>query len=111
MSTITVPRSDISAEEVSAVIRRELGPRYTVTPSMKATGFGKEVPGAPNSLLVAANRLDRANLQITFKTDSTEIEVTPGATYFGLIRLVQRASLARKVRQALEHAPEVSESS
>jgi hypothetical protein len=110
MSKITVPRSDMSAEEVSAVIRRELGPRYTVTPSMRATGFGKEVPGGPNSVLVTANWLERANLQITSKTNSTEIEVTPGATYFGLIRLIQRAGLARKVRETLEHAPELSES-
>ena len=55
MSTITVPRSGVTAEEVTAVLRRELGSRYTVTPSMMATGFGKEVQGSPNTVLVAAN--------------------------------------------------------
>jgi hypothetical protein len=108
MSTITFPRPDISAEEVSAVIRRKLGPHYTVMPSMMATGFGKKVPGGPNSVLVAANWLERANIQITPMTNSTEIEVSPGATYFGLVRLIHRAGLAHQVRQALEHASELA---
>jgi hypothetical protein len=110
MSTITGLRSGVTAEEVSEVLRRELGSRYRVTPSMMATGFGKELPGGPNTVLVAANWLERANIELTTTTSGTEIEVTPGATYFGLIRLIQRAGLARKVRQTLEHAPELSES-
>lgn len=110
MSTITVPRSGVTTEEVSAVLRRELGSRYTVTPSLMATGFGKQVQGGPNTVLVVANWLERANIELTPKTNGTEINVSPGATYFGLIRLIQRAGLARKVRQALEHAPELSES-
>lgn len=110
MSTITVPRSGVTAEEVSAVLRRELGSRYTVTPSMMATGFGKQVQGGPNTVLVAANWLERVNIELTPKTNSTEIDVTPGATYFGLIRLIQRAGLVRKVHQALEHATDLAES-
>jgi hypothetical protein len=35
MSTITVLRSGVTAEEVSVVLRRELGSRYTVTPSAR----------------------------------------------------------------------------
>jgi hypothetical protein len=110
MSTITILHAGVTADEVSVVLRRELGSRYTVTPSMMATGFGKKAQGNPNTVLVAANWLERANLQITSKTNSTEIDVSPGATYFGLIRLFQRAGLARKVHQALEHAPELAES-
>jgi hypothetical protein len=34
MSTITVPRSDVTAQEVCAVLRDRLGSRYRVTPSM-----------------------------------------------------------------------------
>jgi hypothetical protein len=69
------------------VLRRELGSRYTVTPSMMATGFGKKVQGNPTM-------------------NGTEIDVSPGATYFGLIRMIRRAGFVRKVYQALEHAPD-----
>jgi hypothetical protein len=107
MSTITVRRSGITAETVSALLRRELGSHYTVTPFMRATGFGKKVPGGPNRVLVAGNWLERATIELTRKANGTEIAVNPGATYFGLIRLIHRAGLARKVHQALEHAPEL----
>jgi hypothetical protein len=73
---------------------------------MMATGFGKEVQGGPNTVLVAANWLEQANIELTPKTNGTEIEVSPGATYLGLSRLIHRAGLARKVRQVLEHAPD-----
>jgi len=86
------------------VLRRELGSRYIVTPSMMATGFGKGVPGGPNAVLVTGNWLERANIELIPKANGTEIDVSPGATYFGLIRLIHRAGLARKVHQALEHA-------
>lgn len=45
MPTVTVPRADVTVEQVSAVLRRELGSRYRVTPSMMAAAFGKEGPG------------------------------------------------------------------
>lgn len=88
------------------MLRRELGSRYTVTPSMMATGFGKEVQGSPNTVLVAANWLERANIELTPTMNGTEIDVSPGATYFGLIRMIRRAGFVRKVYQALEHAPD-----
>jgi len=34
--------------------------------------------------------------------------VSPGATYFGLIRLVHRIGLVRKIHNALAHAPELA---
>jgi hypothetical protein len=108
MSTITVPRSGVTADEVSAVLRRALGPRYRVTPSMMATGFGKEHGGNANTILVAASRLERANVRVASAKNSTEIHVSPGATYFGFIRLIHRVGLVRKVQQALEHAPELA---
>jgi hypothetical protein len=51
-STITVPRSNVTADEVTAVLRGRLGSRYTITPGKRGTGFGKEVSGDANSLLV-----------------------------------------------------------
>ena len=84
MSKISLLRSDVTTEEVSAVLRRELGSRYTVAPSMRATGFGTKVQGGPNTVLVAGNWLERANVELTPKTNGTAIDVSPGATYFGL---------------------------
>ena len=108
LSKVTVPRPDVTVEEVSTVLRRKLGSRYTVTPSMMAAGFGKEGPGDTNTLLVVANWLERANVRITAKRNCTEIDVSPGATFFGLIRLIHRVGVARKVHQALENAPELA---
>jgi hypothetical protein len=41
-------------------------------------------------------------------TPGTEIEVSPGATYFGLIRLAHRIGLVRKIHNALAQAPELA---
>ena len=42
------------------------------------------------------------------RTRAVHIDVTPGATYFGLIRLIDRIGLARRVLRILEHAPELA---
>lgn len=105
MPTVTVPRSDVTVEQVSAVLRQELGPRYRVTPSMMAAAFGKEAPGDATTILVASNWLERANVRVVSDGSSTEIRVSPGATYFGLIRLLHRAGLAHKVYRALAVMP------
>jgi hypothetical protein len=110
MSTVIVPRSSVTVEEVSAVLRRTLGSRYRVTPSKTASGFGKEGPGDASTILVASSWLDRANVSVIHAKNSTEIHVSPGATYFGLIRLFHRAGLVHRVHQALEHAPELAAS-
>jgi hypothetical protein len=106
MSTVTVPRSNVTVEEVSAVLRNALGSRYGVTPSMTSRGFAKKVPGDANTLLVSGSWLQRANIRIVPGADRTEIDVSPGATYPGLIRLIDRIGIARTVHQVLEHAPE-----
>ena len=107
-ATITVPRSNVTADEVTAVLRGRLGSRYTITPGKRAKGFGKEVSGDANSLLVAGSWLERATVEIAGLEHGTEIEVSPGATYFGLIRLVHRIGLVRKIHNALAHAPELA---
>jgi hypothetical protein len=104
MSTVTVSRPDVAVEEVSAVLRRALGARYKVTLSMKASGFGAEGPGDATTILVASSWLELANVSVIHGANSTEIHVRPGATYFGLIRVLHRAGLAHKVFEALEHA-------
>jgi len=108
MSTVSVPRSNVTVEEVSAVLRNELGSRYGLTASMTSRGFAKEVPGDANTLLVSGSWFQRANIRIVPGAGRTEIDVSPGATYPGLIRLVDRVGIARKVHQILEHAPELA---
>jgi hypothetical protein len=108
MFTVTVPRSDVTLDEVSAALRAKLGPRYNIRPSMRSTGFGKEVPGDARMMLVAANWLERANVRVVPGVGSTAIQVDAGATYFGLIRLIHHLGVARKVRQALADAPELA---
>jgi hypothetical protein len=108
MSTVTVPRSNVTVEEVCAVLRNALGSRYGVTPSMTSRGFAKEVPGDANTLLISGSWFQRANIRISPGADHTEINVSPGATYPGLIRLIDRIGIARTVYQILEHAPELA---
>ncbi len=59
-------------------------------------------------MLVRGAWLARANIRILPGADSTEIHVSPGATYPGLIRLIDRIGIARRVHQVLEHAPELA---
>jgi hypothetical protein len=83
MSTVTVPRSNVTVEEVGAVLRLKLGSRYRITPSVTSRGFAKEVSDDPNAMLVRGAWLARANVRIVPGADGTEIQVSPGATYPG----------------------------
>jgi len=103
MPTVHVPRHDLSVEEVSDALRQKLGAGYRITPSMTSSGFGKEAPGDANTAVVKGFWFDRANIRIDSGPNGTEIEVGPGATYFGLVRLLDRVGIARKVHRALEH--------
>lgn len=44
MSTITIPRPDVTTEDVAAALRKGLGPRYQVKPGMRTS----LLPGAPD---------------------------------------------------------------
>jgi len=108
MPTISVPRPNVTVEEVSNILRDKLGSRYQITPSVTGKGFFKEVPDDANTMLVKGNRLERANLRVDSGAHNTEIHVSPGATYPGLIRLIDRIGMARRVRQILENATELA---
>lgn len=102
MPTIHVPRDDLSIEEVSGALRQKLGASYRITPSVTSSGFGKEVPGDANTAVVKGFWIDRANIRIVSGPNGTDIEVSPGATYFGLVRLIDRVGITRKVHRALQ---------
>jgi len=108
MPAITVPRGNVSAEDVGAVLRGKLDAHYELVPSAMSTGFTKQVSQDTNSMLVKGRWFERANVRIIPGAETTEIEVNPGASYFGLVRLVDRLGISSKVRRILENAPEFS---
>jgi hypothetical protein len=105
---VMIPRSGVTVEEVAAVLRERLGSRHRITPSRTSKGFVKEVPDDANTMLVSGSWFARANVRIVSATNGTEVHVSPGATYPGLIRLIDRISVVRRVRRAIEQAPELS---
>jgi predicted RNase H-like nuclease (RuvC/YqgF family) len=104
MSTVTVPRSNVTVAEVSAVLRDNLSARYRITPGM-ATG-----PNDNSTIQVKANWLERANVRIRPGADSTEIHVSPGVTLTLGGMLFNRFGIARKVHHVLERSPELARS-
>jgi hypothetical protein len=108
MSTVSVARSNVTPDEVSAVLSSKLNSRYRIVPSMMSKGFAKEVPAAGDAILVKGLWFNRANVRILPREGGTDIEVSPGATYFGLIRLIERVGVANKVRHILDHASELN---
>jgi hypothetical protein len=110
MPTVTVPRSNVTADQVLEVLRGKLPSRYTITLAMTSRGFAKEVPDDANALLVRGSWLARANIRIVAGADNTEIDVSPGASYPGLIRLGDRIGIVRKVHRALADSGELTRS-
>ena len=110
MPAVMVPRGHVSTEEVGTILRAKLGTHYELVPSARATGFTKQVSADTNSMLVKGRWFDRANIRIIPSAQTTEIEVNPGAGYFGLVRLVDRLGISHKVRRILENAPELTQS-
>jgi hypothetical protein len=104
MVTIHVPRDGVSVEEVSDALRQKFGDSYRITPSTTSSGFGKEAPDDANTAVVKGFWFDRANVRIVSGPSGTEIEVSPGATHFGLVRLIDRVGISRKVHRALQQA-------
>jgi hypothetical protein len=107
MSAVTLSRSDVTVDEVSAVLGRAFGSRYMLTRSISNVSS----QGAPSSeagtILVASNWFAKANVRIAHIGNGTEIQVTPGPV-FGLVGLLLGSGLARRVSRALERAPELN---
>jgi hypothetical protein len=98
MSTVTVPRSDVTIEEVSAVLRDKLGSRYRITPA-KETG-----PADANTIQVRRNWLTRAKVRIRSGAESTELQVSPDFAVGVPGTILNGFFFARKVSHVLEHA-------
>jgi hypothetical protein len=105
MSTVTVPRPNVTVEEVSKVLRDRLGSHYRVTPTVVAR-FHHETSGYANSILVKRNWFLQASLRVVPGVKGTEIHVGSAANFTPTGILLNRASIVRKVQQALEQSPE-----
>jgi hypothetical protein len=105
MSIVTIRRSGVSAQEVSAALREGLGPRYQVLPGMRTPVFpGAPDPGSANSIVVGtgAGRVFRVQLEIDHHGGGTRVRVEPAG--LTALRLVNTFVIAPKVRRVLRTA-------
>jgi hypothetical protein len=101
MSTITVRRHDVTAEEVTDALRSGLDSRYDVVPGMRMPRvplLGTPRPDSPELILVSSSAMARAQVRIIRHSGQTDIRVTPG----GL--LINTIGIAAKVRRVLRDA-------
>jgi hypothetical protein len=108
MSTITVPRSDVTSDEVADALRRGLGPRYNVLPGkgVNWNPVGAPRPDHPDTIVVGtgSTRLFRAQVRISHDAGETILHVSPGG--IGPVpRITNRLWIARKMGQVLRGAP------
>jgi hypothetical protein len=108
MFTITVPRSDVTSDEVTDALRHGLGSRYNVLPGTKVNCWnpvGGPRPDHPDTIVVGtgSTRLSRAQVRISHATGETLLHVSPGG--IGLLTLINRLWIVRTVRQVLRAAP------
>ena len=112
MSTITIPRADLTSEEVTEALRAGLGPHYHVVPGMRmpqACLFAAEPDHDPDTILVSSgssrlsNRFFRAQVTLTRPSGQTLIRIRPGGTSSEFP--INALRITRKIRQVLTHAP------
>jgi hypothetical protein len=103
MSTVTVPRRDLTTEEVVTVLRDGLGARYNVLPGMAIGRSALRGPseGRPNMILVGTgdSRIVKAQVTITGRGGQTELRISPGGISWDL--LLNALGVARKIRRVL----------
>ena len=108
MSSITVPRTGVTTDEVSEVLRQGLGSRYTVLPgqAMNWNPAGHPRADQPGKIVVGtgSTRLFRAQVTISSRSGQTVLHVIGGGVSL-LVRLTNRLWIAGKVRRILETAP------
>jgi hypothetical protein len=101
MSTITVPRDDVSGEEIVETLRTRLDPRYEVRPGMRMprSPLLSPRPDEPGVILVSRGAMIRAQVRIIPRSGRTDLRVTPGGMLGDL--LMNTLGIARTVRSVL----------
>ena len=110
MPTVTVPRADLTTEEVVSALRDGLGEGYNVLPG-KAVGrtmYQAEHDGQPNEIVVGTgeNRLVKAQVTITSRGGQTELRIGAGGPSWDW--LMNCFGVVQKVKQVLTSAPGLS---
>jgi len=107
MSTVTLPRADLTTEEVVTVLRNGLGENYNVLPGMVMGRTTLQYPrkGRPNTIVVGTgeNRIAKAQVTITTRGGQTELRISPGGVTWDL--LFNTLGVGRKVRRVLTRSP------
>lgn len=112
MPTITIPRSDVTSEEVTEALRAGLGPHYHVVPGMRmpqACLFAAEPNQDPDTILVSTgsnrlfNRFVRAQVTLARPSGETVIRIRPGGTSSEFP--INALRITRKIRRVLANAP------
>jgi hypothetical protein len=110
MSAVTVPRADLTTEEVVSVLRDGLGPDYNVLPGMAMRRLPFRAPheGRPNKIVVGTgdNRVVKAQVTITPRDGQTEVRISPGG--FTTTFVLNTFGIVRKVRAVLADSPSLS---
>jgi hypothetical protein len=111
MSTITVPRPDLTTDEVVTVLRNGLRPGYNVLPGMAIgqLAFQGLRQGRPSTIAVGIGdgRLIKAQVTVSLRDGQTELRIRPGG--ITIDRLVNTFGIAREIRRALANSPSLSE--
>ena len=109
MPTVTVPRDDVTSEEVCKVLRDGLGSGYNVLPGMGMGQFAIQGPhpAQPDTILVGtgSNRLIKAEINFVRQGGQTMLRISPGGITAD--RLVNSLGIARKARTALATSPDL----
>jgi hypothetical protein len=110
MPTVTVPRADLTTEEVVSALRDGLGDGYNVLPG-KAIGrtmYQAEHEGQANEIVVGtgANRLVKAQVTITPRGGQTELRIRSGGLSWDWLYNV--FGVAQKVKKVLESSTTLS---
>lgn len=107
MSTITLPRADVTSDEVAQALRNGLGQEYHVLPGMRMTQYpwGKPRPDQPDTIMVGTqgDRLWRAQVTLIRRSGQTTIRITAGGIFSD--RIANTFGIARAIRRVLSEDP------
>jgi hypothetical protein len=111
MSTITVPRPDVTTEEVAQALRARLPERYAVLAGERVNlnPVGRPEPDHPDTVVagIGEARIFHAQVTVSHAHGQTLLHVGPGGL-IGMLRLINRLWIAPKLARVLRATPGLS---
>jgi hypothetical protein len=98
MATITIPRADLTTDEVAELLQKGLGAGYTV----RTGGHGSQPVDESDRLTVGTGsaRVFRAKVTITRQGNQTTVHVSPGG-FTPPLRIINQVRIVAKVSRLL----------